>query len=280
MKLRLSIMLLLISTTCFAVENDLPINNLATFEAQMYHLDYTETIHHRTFDEVYGFAPGVKMNIRKTIKNFVIQPELVFRRADLTYRGGASGDTFLTLTTDTESFIFDANFLLGYLFELQHQQNLIPYVKYGYRRWLREVPPIGYLTIDGNRSHIGVNSYTETYQNQYFLLGLEYQNALNDVLTLALFAGAGTTFHAEMFANSQSWLGCFSLSRHYHLGDKPMYETGFKMDFKLNDTWHANFNMQYTDFAYGKSQAVLFSLEPNSTTQEVSVGFGISAEIA
>ena len=253
---------------------------MAKFEAELYHLDYTEKARHRTLDEVYSFVPGVQISIRKSIQHIVLEPSLAFRRGDLTYRGGTGESPFLTLLMDTENYLFDANLLIGWLLEYHHQQNLIPYVKYGYRRWLREVPPVAFVRINGTITDIGINSYTETYQNQYLMLGLEYQKAVNDFALVALFASAGTTFDATLFTNSPSiFRQAKTLGFHYDLGNKPIYEVGIKTDFKWTETWHTNFNITYRDFAFGKSPPKIFSLEPNSTTQSVTIGLGISASI-
>ena len=278
--------LFFILTSSIACANNLKVfNNRAIVEALAYHLDYTETGgNHRTLDEVYGFIPGAKVTIRKQIGQFIVEPSLAFKRGDLTYRGGINGsDTpFLTVFGGTENYLFNAEFILGYIGQINAKQNLVPYIQYGYRRWLREVPPIGTLTVNGSSTHIGVNSYTETYQNQFLMFGVEFQQEVSDKINAAVFVASGSTFNASLFTNLPVDVdnnSIRSIGTKDQLGSKPMYSVGIKTDYEFIDHWHVVLNATYQRFAYGKSKPVLGYLEPDSTTQDIAIGLGLAGEI-
>jgi len=273
---------LILPSSLFAANEAIQrVNNQAAVAFQWTDLDYEETLSGRSLDAVTGGAPGVSISFTKTLDHFMVNPSMRFMLGDLTYWGGFNGDTSgATLTADTENFIFDTDIKVGYVFELDDETTLIPYIQTGYRRWNREVPPVGTLIVDNQPTNIGVNGYTEVYENQSVLLGMMGQRALGERLVLMAFAAGGTTFNAKLFSNvpfPDVLPGVATVSLDERLGSEPIYQLGLKGDYRAGERLHFIGGVDYTRFQFGRSDgnAVLL-FEPDSTTQEWRVSLGVA----
>lgn len=255
-------------------------NNQASLEAQIFQFDYDETVRHKSLDSVKGSIPGARLSIRKQIKQLVLEPSFAFKQGDLEYHGGINGaDTPKDLSSNTPQFFFNADGILGYIYCINERQVLMPYLHYGYRRWDREVPPIGYLSLFGKPLNVGINSYTEIYQHHYGLVGVEFQQVIADNAVVSAAAGAGYTFNASLFTNMPTLLPMNTMGVTEGLGSKPIYELKVKLDYEIRPHFHILTAVNYVNYAYGKSKVIIYTYEPNSSTNELTGSLGIGVDL-
>lgn len=279
MRILVVILLGIISTSTYGISLE-ALNNQAGIDVSMYQINYAETTHGEFLDGVKGSISGVQLAIRKQIKQFVFEPALSFHQGQLQYTGETTNSLVNSkLIKDTDNFLLNADLITSYLLPLNDKQAVLPYLHYGYRRWQREVPPVGYIILYGSPTHLGINSYSETYQNQYVILGLAFQQIVDDKIAIAFAAGAGYILRASLFTNTPTPLPMKTIGVTQGLGSKPIYELKATLDYEIKSHYHLILTANYTDFAYGKSKVKLYIYEPNSSTREVTAGIGFAFDL-
>ena len=285
-----------LSQICFATpaEDINSINNQARIAFSLLTLDYAEKINHIVLDKENGNIPGVSIAMSKTLNRFLINPSIRFYRGEETYRGSfiEQEPGVFTLKADGDTLLLKATINVGYLFALTEKSVLTPFLSYGYRYWYRGSVA---FPIDVNSSEngqmtdketIGVNGYSEIYENQCLSAGLLWQYNIRPNVVIGTYASAGSTFSSQLSGDfpgpieiNDEIFGTVTLDQ--NLGSKPIYQAGINVDYRISGQFHCFAGIEYEYFHFGKSKPNIFAIyEPPSKTTEWIATIGLAVDFA
>lgn len=265
----------IICTTCFItiqilagvdVDNALEqVNNSIAIDVLGFNLDYKEKFLPTDIAGLKSTEAGNIIGVVLEIRNIWVEriyTDLYFDycRGKLKYDGSTQPPRPQPLEFKAEHRFFTANIKAGPVFTFTDDQvlQLIPYISVGYRYWYRHADNIA-----GN----------EKYQDYKITGGLRINWLVTEDLILSPYIAGGKIFNANMkfYGKNDSSDGF-----NYKLGNKPTYEGGIELNYRLFDEFFLNSFVTYSQFKYGRSATQSDrTYEPDSDTREIKVGLGI-----
>lgn len=233
-------------------------------------------------DSVNGHTPGGEISVNKTFYNVYLSAILRAYKHDLRYRGGiiGGGDDDDSISEKTDNFFAYIMGQAGYVFHINNELAFTPYFEYGWRRWDREVPPIGIF------QGLQINGYTEVYEHYFYDFAARLQYELADKFVFGVYAGIGHVRKPTMFTNSFSRIFINGIPYNvvagfkYKMTSKTLRKYGITMDYFATNIVQLHLGWHYEEFKYGASpRDPLGFLEPNSKTRNHTLEAGVAFTI-
>lgn len=263
----ISIVIFLLSKTVFAEFDSYDVfdlvNNSFYTGFTLMHFNYKENA--REINPVYpvdvshkGISYGVGINIRNVfLKRLYADLMGEFTTGKITYDGCRLYPPYSLIKRKQTNNFSNADLKLGFiLFDSKYFQ-VIPYGGFGFRYW----------SIDTASSY--------EYYNFKAIAGGKINYMLVKDLVLSPYFNFGTTFGGHAKTKAYAANGTFLGNADFVLGNKPIYDFGLEINYRLESELFVTGMINYTAFKYGKSNVQYEFIEPNSRTNEIRLRIGI-----
>lgn len=219
--------------------------NVSVSEGAFYQ-HYREHVNNQTLDKETGWMP-----VFNASASYISPNRYLFLKGSIQYTEGNTNYTSLYTTSHTGNQIVSGDIEAGKGFLITNRFMVTPFVSYGHRFWQRKL------------------SYTENYNLNYIGAGINADYQVSPRLIVSAQGFGGSTF--------DNTLNTPATHVTYNLGNKPIVKASLKANYQIMNHWSIFSSLNYNYFRFGKSQinTRYDTYEPNSTTQEASVDFGI-----
>lgn len=242
---KLFLALLFVPATAFSSQLINFHNNVSIGEGTLYQ-HYQEHIKGQTFDQESGWLSTFDGSA-----SYMSPRNHIFIEGNIRYTKGNDSYTSRYIVSHTGNNVVDGSLKLGKGFQINSQLLVTPFITYGHRYWNRKL------------------SYTENYNMNFAGAGIEADYQVTPNLIVSGQGMGGSTFD-----NSLNTPGTRVT---YNLGNEPIVQASLSANYRLLKNWYAFSRINYNYYRFGQSKvnARYQTFEPNSTTQEASIDFGI-----
>ena len=234
-------------------------NNISVAGGTTYQ-HYKEYQNGNTLDKETGWIPNfdASASYMSPARHYLLSASVRYSWGNTNYNAPN------TSSTNTHNNIVSVKGKIGKGFQLSRRLMVTPFLTYGHRYWHR-----------GLTGTASLKGYKENYNMNYAGAGFMVDYQATRRLILSAQAMGGSTF--------SNTLNTSIMSSTYNLGDKAIAKAALKADYHVRGPWHVFGKVHYTYFKFGHSGTHTFtsngtqynSNEPNSTTNNVSLDFGV-----
>lgn len=238
-----------------------------------HYFDYKEDLNAPLKSTESGWLPSTYVNYTYKRPFFYTRVYTDFAGGDLTFDGSNQGGTPVRFTDSSQRF-FKFEWNIGYVQKIGSNFQLIPYMGYGYRYWLR-----GKAKVTST-----FRSFEEEYSWSYLPIGLKVDYTINDRWSLGATTAVNFMFNGKMKARlSQVIAG--SNDPEFDLGNKAGFSVELPVTFRFTKNWAIVGTPWYEYSQIGQSNTlnvtqnnsiVGFAFEPASRTHQYGFRLGAS----
>lgn len=238
-----------------------------------HYFDYKEDLTPPFKSTEAGWLPSIYVNYAYRMPAFFYTWVYTdYAGADLTFDGTNQGGTPLRFTDSSQRlFKFEWNF--GYVYQAASNVQVIPYIGYGYRYWLRGKPKITPT----------FSTFEEEYSWSYLPLGVKADYTINGQWSVGAMLAVNFMFNGKMKARLSQVLAGGN-DPEFDLGNEPGFYAEMPVTYRFTQQWAIVGTPWYEYSQIGKSNTLIFTqnnslvgfaFEPASRTNQY--GFRLAA---
>jgi hypothetical protein len=239
-----------------------------------HYFDYREDLNPPLKSTESGWLPGISVKYAYRMPSFFYtQVYADYAAADLTFDGTTQGGMPVRFTGSPQRF-FKLEWNIGYVWQAGHNLQIIPFIGYGYRHWLR-----GKAGITPTFSTI-----EEEYSWSYLPAGLKADYTINRRWSIGATAALNIMFNGKMKARLSQVLAGAN-DPEFDLGSRPGFYAELPMTFRFTNQWALVASPWYEYSQIGQSNTlnvvqnntlIGFAFEPASRTHQYGFRLGAS----